>query len=100
MNDASASYESSLLLTPGEIPQLVVHSHDAAETLSNIVHLIQGRFQTAVCSVYCLEPETGELVLGATVGLQPEAVGRVRMKLSEGLTGLVGEKLAPVMVPD
>jgi phosphotransferase system enzyme I (PtsP) len=100
MNDPSASYESSLLLTLGEITQLVVHSHDAAETLSNIVRLIQGRFHTAVCSVYCLEPETGELVLGATVGLQPGAVGHVRMKLTEGLTGLVGEQLAPVMVPD
>src|SRR3954454_19124015 len=94
------SYESSLLLTLGEITQLVVHSHDAAETLSNIVRLIHGRFHTAVCSVYVLEPERAELVLGATVGLKPEAVGRVRMPLGEGLTGLVGEQLGPVMVPD
>lgn len=100
MSESGASYESSLLLTLGEITQLVVHSHDAAETLSNIVHLIQGRFHTAVCSVYSLEPETGDLVLGATVGLKADAVGKVRMKLSEGLTGLVGEMLAPVMVPD
>src|SRR5262245_11689704 len=100
MTDSAASYESTLLLTLGEITQLVVHSHDATETLSNIVHLIQRRFNTAVCSVYSLEPETGELVLGATVGLKAEAVGRVRMKLDEGLTGLVGEQLAPVMVPD
>jgi phosphotransferase system enzyme I (PtsP) len=100
MKDPSASYESSLLLTLGEITQLVVHSHDAAETLSNIVHLIQGRCNTAVCSVYSLEPETGMLVLGATVGLKPEAVGRVRMRLSEGLTGLVGQELAPVNVRD
>src|SRR5262249_3613463 len=55
---------------------------------------------TAVCSVYFHEPESRELVLAATVGLKPEAVGRVRMPLSEGLTGLVGEKLEPVMVPD
>src|SRR3954469_7927128 len=97
---SSNSYESSLLLTLGEITQLVVHSHDVGETLANIVRLIQGRFQTAVCSVYCLEPETGLLVLGATVGLKPDAVGHVRMATSEGLTGLVAEKLEPVMVPD
>lgn len=100
MTYSPTSYESSLLLTLGEITQLAVHSHDAAETLNNIVQLIQGRFQTAVCSVYCLEPESGQLVLGATVGLKPEAVGRVRMGLEEGLTGLVGQQLAPVMVPD
>jgi phosphotransferase system enzyme I (PtsP) len=100
MNQSGTSYESTLLLTLGEITQLVVHSGDAAETLTNIVHLIQGRFHTAVCSIYVLEPEHAQLVLGATVGLKSDAVGRVRMPLSEGLTGLVGERLEPVMVPD
>ena len=32
-------------------------------------------------------------MLAATVGLRPESVGRVRMRLSEGLAGLVGEQL-------
>src|SRR5438445_6624547 len=93
-------HESSLLLTLEEISQLVSHSHHPGETLSNIVRLIQGRFHTDVCSVYLLEPELGELVLGATVGLKPESVGRVRMRLQEGLTGLVAEKMAPVTVSD
>src|SRR6202011_1586021 len=61
---------------------------------------IQGRFHTAVCSVYLLEPGSGELVLAATVGLKAGAVGRVRMRLDEGLTGLTAERMAPVMVPD
>ena len=100
MNQAGASYESSLLLTLEEISQLVAHSHDPGETLSNIVRLIQGRFHTAVCSVYVLHPEQGELVLSATVGLKRESVGRVRMRLDEGLTGLTAEKMAPVMVAD
>src|SRR4029077_14170962 len=74
--------------------------YDTAKTLANIVHSIQGRFQTAVCSVYLLEPERRELVLGATVGLKPESVGRVRMRVYEGLTGLVAEQMGPVMVED
>src|SRR5262249_51578538 len=37
---------------------------------------------------------------GATLGLKPESVGRVRMRVDEGLSGLVAEKLAPVMVED
>jgi phosphotransferase system enzyme I (PtsP) len=92
--------ESSLLLTLEEISQLVSHSHDPAETLANIVGLIRGRFNTAVCSVYLIEPASNELVLGATVGLKREAIGRVRMRRHEGLTGLVAEKMTPVMVPD
>src|SRR6266851_2726220 len=100
MSQLVPTHESSLLLTLEEISQLVSHSHNTGETLANIVRLIQGRFKTAVCSVYLLEPLSGELVLGATVGLKREAIGRVRMRRNEGLTGLVAERLAPVMVPD
>jgi phosphotransferase system enzyme I (PtsP) len=100
MTDAGTTYEGSLLLTLEEISQLVAHSHDAGETLGNIVRLIQGRFRTAVCSVYLLDPASRVLVLAATVGLKPEAVGRVRMRLDEGLTGLTAQKMAPVMVAD
>ena len=100
MNHLGTAQESSLLLTLAEISQLVAHSHDPRETLENIVRLIQGRFHTDVCSVYLLEPEQGELVLGATIGLRPESVGRVRMQFDEGLTGLVAQGLTPVMVED
>jgi phosphotransferase system enzyme I (PtsP) len=98
MNQAPASYEGSLLLTLEEISRLVSHSHDPGDTLANIVQLIQSRFHTAVCSVYLLEAGHGDLVLGATVGLKSDSVGHVRMKLSEGLTGLVGELMTPVNV--
>ncbi len=100
MNESGTTYEGSLLLTLEEISQLVAHSHHSSETLTNIVRLIQGRFHTAVCSVYFHVPESGELVLGATVGLKPEAIGQVRMRLEEGLTGLVAQQVAPVAVAD
>jgi phosphotransferase system enzyme I (PtsP) len=92
--------DRSLLLTLEECSRLIAHSHDPHQTLANIVRLIQDRFHTAVCSVYVLEPERQELVLGATVGLKAESVGRVRMGIHEGLTGLVAEKMAPVVVED
>src|SRR5437016_6939001 len=100
MTESAISHESSLLLTLEEISQLVAHSHHPGETLSNIVRLIQGRFHTDVCSVYVLGAERSTLVLGATIGLKPESVGHVRMRLDEGLTGLVAEKMAPLMVSD
>jgi phosphotransferase system enzyme I (PtsP) len=100
MSVVAAAHESSLLLTLEEISQLVSHSRNPHETLENIVRLIQGRFGTDVSSVYLVEPERGELVLAATVGLDPSGVGRVRMKLNEGLTGLVAERMAAIMEPD
>jgi phosphotransferase system enzyme I (PtsP) len=100
MIESGTTYEGSLLLTLEEISQLVAHSHHSSETLTNIVRLIQGRFHTAVCSVYFYVPNSDELVLGATVGLKPEATGHVRMRLDQGLTGLVAEQMAPVAVAD
>src|SRR3954468_6591004 len=100
MSVVAAAHESSLLLTLEEISQLVSHSHNPHETLENIVRLIQGRFGTDVSSVYLVEPERGDLVLAATVGLDPSGVGRVRMKFNEGLTGLVAERMVAIMEPD
>src|SRR6186997_1558666 len=90
----------TLLWTLEEISHLVSHSGHPAETLDNIVQLIQRTFDTDVCSVYLLEPDRATLVLAATVGLRPDSVGRVRMRLSEGLAGLVGEQLKPQVVED
>jgi glycogen phosphorylase len=96
----SSAQETSLLWTLEEISRLISHSGNPAETLANIVQLIQRRFETDVCSVYLLEADRSTLVLAATVGLRQESVGRVRMRLTEGLAGLVGEQLRPQVVED
>jgi len=100
IGDSVTTQEGSLLWTLEEIGRLLSESGSASETLNNIVHLIQQRFETDVCSVYLLEPDRTNLVLAATIGLRPESVGRVRMRLSEGLAGLVAETLKPQMVAD
>jgi starch phosphorylase len=95
-----SAYEGSVLWTLEEIGRLVSQSGKPAETLANIVGIIQKRFETDVCSVYLLEPNRAHLVLAATVGLRPDSVGRVRMRLNEGLAGLVAEQLRPQVVAD
>jgi len=92
--------EGSLLWTLEEISRLVSQSGSPAETLGNIVHLIRRRFDTDVCSVYLLEPDRSNLVLAATIGLRPESVGRIRMRTSEGLVGLVAEQMQPQVFAD
>ena len=92
--------QGSVLWTLEEIGRLVSHSGNPAETLNNLVHLIKRRFDTDVCSVYLLESDRVNLVLAATIGLRPEGVGRVRMRLTEGLAGLVAEQLRPQVIAD
>ena len=100
MSDTAIATNGAALWTLEEICRLVSHSGDSAETLSNVVQFIRGRFQTDVCSVYLLEPDRTRLVLAATHGLRPESVGRMRMRLDEGLVGLVAEELRPQLIED
>jgi starch phosphorylase len=88
----------STLWNRDELTRLVSGSGNAAETLGNVVALIKARFGTDVCSVYLLEPDRSTLVLAATVGLRAEAVGKIRMRLTEGLVGLVGERMEPMVI--
>jgi starch phosphorylase len=94
------SGDHSRLWTIEDISRLVSESGNPSETLTNIVLLIRKRFQTDVCSVYLLEPDRATLVLAATIGLRPESVGHVRMRVSEGLAGLVAEQVQPVVLAD
>ncbi len=100
LRETVATPEESALWTLEEISLLVSNSGNPNETLANVVQCIQRRFETDVCSIYLLEPDRSRLVLAATIGLTPESVGRVRMRLDEGLVGLVAEKMLPQIVDD
>lgn len=95
--ESTSVQEGALVWTLEEIGRLS-HAGSSAATLDNVAQLVQQRFETHVCSVYLLEPDRANLVLAATIGLRPESVGRVRMRLSEGLVGLVAERLEPLAV--
>src|SRR5580692_11456291 len=100
MTPISESTDATLVLTLEEITNLAEQEAKPADTLMNVVALIAARFGTDVCSAYLLEPDRSNLVLAATVGLHPRSIGTLRMPLSEGLTGLVAEKVKPVAVED
>jgi starch phosphorylase len=88
----------SQVLTLEDIGKLMEDSGKPAETLMHVVELIARRFGTDVCSAYLLEPDRANLVLAATVGLRPQAIGTLRMALNEGLAGLVAEQVRPIAV--
>ncbi len=86
------------VLSLEEIANLAQENGKPAETLMKVVALIAKRFNTDVCSAYLLEPDRTNLVLAATLGLQPRCIGTLRMALHEGLAGLVAEEVRPVAV--
>jgi phosphotransferase system, enzyme I, PtsP len=76
-----------------------------AEVLGRLCERIARMLTVDVCSVYMRETSSdldrragGDLVLRATFGYPDSAVGAVRMRVGEGLTGFAVECLRPVSV--
>ena len=84
-----------------EISTIAGEAHaDLREALDQIVAAIKDGMQAEVCSLYLFDAQRERLVLRATVGLDRDSVGRVAMRPTEGLVGLVIEKDEPVAVAD
>lgn len=86
------------LRTLEDISSIILHSHDLLETLDNIVTLVAKRMRSDVCSIYLLEDDGETLRLQATRGLSKNSIGRITMKTSEGLTGLVIQQKGVVAI--
>jgi starch phosphorylase len=98
VGEAFDSLRDDDVLTLEEIGSLAEGGGKPAEILMKVAALIARRFKTEVCSAYLLEPDRANLVLAATVGLRPQAIGTLRLALHEGLVGLVAEQVRPVSV--
>src|SRR5512134_1070770 len=83
-----------------DIGRLILHSHDLDGTLRNVVDLVARRAGTDVCSVYLLAEDGETLELRASHGLAKRAVGKVSLKIAEGLTGLVARERRVVSVQE
>jgi phosphotransferase system enzyme I (PtsP) len=85
-----------LLCSIGDLAAVLTGSNNIENFLRQTVELVSRHMDADVCSIYLLDEATEELVLVATVGLNPTAVKRVRMKIGDGLVGAVLENLAPL----
>jgi signal transduction histidine kinase len=75
-------------------------ARDHQEVLTAVIDQTWEATGSDVCSLYLWDSDAGELVLTATNGLIQEGVGRVRLRLGEGVTGLVAAQRRPLSVPD
>jgi len=70
------------------------------ELLELIIRETTSAIGTDVCSLYLLVQPGRELLLTATNGLNENMVGKVKMKVGEGITGWVADSRRPAVVPD
>ncbi|MDA1107277.1 MAG: phosphoenolpyruvate--protein phosphotransferase [Proteobacteria bacterium] len=85
-----------MLETLRRIIQEVNAAKDLDQALAIIVTRVKQAMSADVCSVYLTDFNRKEYVLMATDGLNPEAVGKVRLALNEGLVSVVSERAEPL----
>jgi phosphotransferase system enzyme I (PtsP) len=86
----------NLLCSIGDLAALLSGSQDIQGFLQRTVELVARHLKADVCSIYLSDEHSDELVLQATLGLNPDAVGRIRMKPGEGLVGATFASLRPI----
>ena len=89
-----------MLDTLRRLIQEVNVARNLEQALAIIVQRIKQIINADVCSVYLADSNSEHYVLMATEGLQPEAVGQVRLGSGEGLVGLVAQRAEPLNLDD
>ncbi|HUT84028.1 MAG TPA: phosphoenolpyruvate--protein phosphotransferase, partial [Thermodesulfobacteriota bacterium] len=86
----------NLLCNIGDLAALLAGSENIESFLQQTAIMVARHLEADVCSIYLYDEKSEEVVLKATVGLNPEAVGVIRMRLGEGLVGTTLELLQPI----
>lgn len=79
-----------------QIVQEISSAEYFGEALQILVERVRTAITTQCCSVFLIDKNNNEYVLLATDGLNPDAVGKTRLKLEQGLVGLVGQRGEPI----
>jgi len=91
---------SDMMLALAKIGELVTMTLDTSEILKQVVSITADIMKVDVCSIYLYDPSDSTLVLAATIGLRENAVGNVRIKSGEGITGRAAKQGRIVAVRD
>lgn len=92
-----AGYSTELELLYG-IAQAISSCLDLQEILQRAIEAAAQATQADACLLYLIDRERGELVLTASKDPHPEILGKVRLKLGEGITGWVARERKPVAI--
>ena len=77
------------------LKEALAEEGEGQKRLDRLTHLIANSMDTEVCSVYLLV-DNKTLELCATEGLDPASVHKTRLRIGEGLVGLVARDAKPI----
>lgn len=89
-----ANREHLEIISLEEISMLVSSDFALDDVLQSVAAKLARQLNASVCNIYLLEGD--ELVLKATFGFEQEKIGKIRLKVGEGVTGTVAKEMQPL----
>ena len=89
-----ANREHLEIISLEEISMLVSSDFELSEVLHSVACKLAKQLNASVCNIYLLEGE--ELILKATYGFEQEKIGKIHLKIGEGITGTVAREMQPL----
>lgn len=89
-----ANREHMEIISLEEISMLVSSDFELSDVLQSVAEKLARQLNASVCNIYLLEDT--ELVLKATHGFEKEKIGKIRLKIGEGITGTVAREMQPL----
>jgi len=84
-----ANREHLEIISLEEISMLVSSDFELPQILQQLADKVAGQLKVSVCSIYLCEGE--ELLLAASHGFDPTFIGKIRIRIGEGITGTVAK---------
>jgi phosphotransferase system, enzyme I, PtsP len=86
----------NMICDVAELSSLFEKSSNLDDFLQAAVSTVAYHMQAAVCSIYLYDDSTRTLTLRATQGLSEDAVGKVQLRLGQGIAGLALKELRSI----
>jgi signal transduction histidine kinase len=83
-----------------EVARLAASARTWDQLLGTIIDRARAAARADVCSLYLMDRDGSGVTLAATDGLDQEAVGVARLRLGQGVTGLVARDRTPITILD
>lgn len=88
------------LLTCIEFSKALISAYDMETLLTAVLERIQALIPAGNWSLLLVDRQTQELYFAVVVGVDPERLKGIRLKIGEGIAGAVAQSGRPVFIPD
>ena len=81
-----------------KITETISSNLNLSDVLKHIIEIVHKITECNSCLIYLIDKQNNELTLTASLNPHPKILGKIKLKLGEGITGLVAKEKKPIAI--